>query len=346
MAYGSIEVGGILYSPNPWGRHKPSPFLFWVLVLFTVFSMMITTNHLWRGGEREPFLDEIAAAHVCSHPPTGTCAVDMSAVTAGRFDLHEAENPLLGFIFKQLFDGSRSELREVLCGAHVVLNDPTGAAYAFLTSLPGATRRVSSHRSDRVQYGIDEGRVVSELLVGMYQNATWFQLEGNPWDPFRQPYASFKHTLDFLEYMLLWWNVGPQGVSQFTERNPLRVSKILSVAEACSKVCGLSFKAGSSSKALSGQGRRGLFGGASIPSSSFMAVEASTDTAEGVHHRPQRSWSTMDSILGVGSDLLPQSTVNLDKLPNAIVGMPAQTTIIPDLDDEVPHTVRIRSLSA
>jgi hypothetical protein len=157
-----------------------------------------------------------------------------------RFDLHPAENPLLGFLWQQVLGQSRTELLEVLSGAHVIIDDPEGKAYAFLESLPGAERRsFSTHRSDRAQYDIPEGYFVSSLLIGYLNNATWFQLEGAPWDLNNHFWQSLGHILDTTEYImsLMSSNVGPLGTSKYTDRRPLRKKHVAPVHKVCPIGC-------------------------------------------------------------------------------------------------------------
>jgi hypothetical protein len=156
------------------------------------------------------------------------------------YDLHPAEHPLLGFLWKQVLSHSRTELLEVLSGAHVVLDDPEGKVYAFLGNLPGAERRsASTHRSDRAQYDIPEGRVVSSLLIGYLDNATWFQLEGAPWDLRHHFWSSLPHILDCFEYILsmMTRNVGPLGTSRYTDSKPLRKKIVAPVGKVCPTIC-------------------------------------------------------------------------------------------------------------
>jgi hypothetical protein len=157
-----------------------------------------------------------------------------------RFDLHPSENPLLGFIWEQVVVKNRREMREVLSGAHVVIRDPEGSIYRFLESLPGAARRTTStHRSDRTQYDIPEGRVVSSLLIGYLNGATWFQLEGAPWDLKNHFWHSLGHIFDFTEYFLTLMsnNVGPLGTSKYVDWKPLRKETIALVDEVCPTAC-------------------------------------------------------------------------------------------------------------
>lgn len=207
-----------------------------VLAFFVFVCVITVVRHHRRGAELDPLLEAISASRVCYHSQTETCAVELGESATARFDLHEAENPLFGFLYAQLGLSDLDGMREVLGGAHVQLEDG-GSAYGFLTQLPGAAKRISSHDSDRAQYGIPEGRIVSTLLVGTLRNHTWFQLEASSWDPWRNPLASLGHVADYLEYKATGMNVGPLGTSRSTEAHPLALGHVGSVQKACPLAC-------------------------------------------------------------------------------------------------------------
>lgn len=210
-----------------------------LVVAIGSLSGIIVVRHATRGKELKPLLDAMAGSKICNDVRTGTCALELLQQYADQFDLHEAENPLFGFLFAQMSRGDRAELSEVLCGAHVQVRDEDGSIYNFLTSLPGATRRTSSHRSDRSQFGIPEGRVVSTLLVGHLGNQTWFQLEGSPWGTRQTVWNLLGHALDFIEYSTLGQNVGPLGTSRLTDRQSLMAGSPKPVGEACPETCAI-----------------------------------------------------------------------------------------------------------
>jgi len=209
----------------------------WCFMVVAGMVAAITIRHNRRGTELDPLLDAIASSKVCLLTKMDTCAVELTDNSAIHFDLHEAENPLFGFLYQQVARGDRDKMRDILMGAHVLLDDERGLVYSFLTQLPSAKRRISSHDSDRAQYGIPEGRVVSTLLVGTLHNQTWFQLEASAWDPWHQPLSSIGHVLDCMEYFVLGLNVGPLGVSRYTEREPI-VARPASTSDACPLACG------------------------------------------------------------------------------------------------------------
>jgi len=209
------------------------------VVAFTL-GLGVVVRHWRRSGELQPLLDSIADDQACAHEQTATCALKLTGEESNRFDLHPAENPLLGFIWQQVVLQNLAEMQEVLSGAHVIIPDPHGTSYAFLHSLPAAVRRTSStHSSDRAQYDIPEGRVVASLLIGYLDNATWFQLEGAPWDLKNDFWRSLGHIFDTTEYVASFMkkNVGPLGTSRYTDQAPLLKSTVLPVSEACPSPC-------------------------------------------------------------------------------------------------------------
>eukprot|EP00747_Dinoflagellata_sp_TGD_P192245 gnl/TRDRNA2_/TRDRNA2_56811_c0_seq1.p1 gnl/TRDRNA2_/TRDRNA2_56811_c0~~gnl/TRDRNA2_/TRDRNA2_56811_c0_seq1.p1 ORF type:complete len:297 (+),score=45.42 gnl/TRDRNA2_/TRDRNA2_56811_c0_seq1:26-892(+) len=208
-----------------------------VVLLVLGLGIAATVQQQRREAELEPLLDAISSSAGCD-APTATCAVELSDTASSRFDLHPAENPLFGFLQLQVLEHDREKMKEVLCGAHLQIHDIDGSTYTFLTNLPGAWVRISSHDSDRAQYGIPEGRIVSSLLVGTLHNFTWLQLEAHPWDVWHDPVGSMGHALDYVKYRFTGMNVGPLGLSRFTDRHPLEVlHRRKGVAEACPQQC-------------------------------------------------------------------------------------------------------------
>lgn len=208
--------------------------------MFLTLASGVAMRHWRRGFDLEPLLDAISREKACAHRETETCALRFSVKESERFDLHPAEHPLLGFIWRQVVSKSLTEMREVLSGGHVVIGDPDASSYTFLHNLPGAVRRESStHISDRAQYDIPEGRVVMSLLIGYLDGATWFQLEGAPWDLKHNFWRSLGHVCDTSEYFLslMTRNVGPLGTSRYTDRRPLRKDGVMGIPEACPTAC-------------------------------------------------------------------------------------------------------------
>lgn len=223
-----------------WGQDRPRRCLCAACCLTSLAAAMVVLaglRHAWRGSKLEPLLKAIVSSDVCLDSTTGVCTLSFSEADAAAFDLHEREREVLGFLYGQVARGERGEMRQVLSGAHVKLQDADGFVYDFLRRLPAAHRRISSHSSDRPQYGVPEGRVLSALLVGTLSNATWLQLEGSPWDPGHRPLGSLGHVLDFLEYAASGRNVGPLGTSPSTDRRPLLAGPPAPVSEACPRTC-------------------------------------------------------------------------------------------------------------
>ncbi len=52
---------------------------------------------------------------------------------------------------------------------------------------------------------------------------TWFQFEGAGWEPFNKPFESFLHAVNYIQYRVTGKQVGPLGVSAFTDRRPIRL---------------------------------------------------------------------------------------------------------------------------
>jgi len=111
-----------------------------------------------------------------------------------QFDIHPVEAVFLGTVFVRLARKDMAVMRDILCGAHVVIQYPSdssvdGYYYQFFTSLKDSYTRTSSHSSSSAQYGVPEGLVLKTLLIGDTQNKnTWFQLEGAEWSPLHHPF--------------------------------------------------------------------------------------------------------------------------------------------------------------
>jgi hypothetical protein len=128
-----------------------------------------------------------------------------------------------------------SQLREVLCGAHVLVDDPDlYARWRF----PQDRERLSSHHRniDKRTYpdiGL-KGPLVREKLHGRTTAGTWMQLEKTPASMgpgIRLPSVTdLKHLLDYVVYRLTKSNVGPWGLSKNTERRPMYLSPSLSTS--------------------------------------------------------------------------------------------------------------------
>jgi len=192
---------------------------------------------------RGPFLEALDDAAICSRKGVGgrcdrTCAVELGSLNATYFDLHPAENLLFGFIFEQLVNRSHDKMIDILGGAHVQFHDPDGCDHKFLTNLPGAYKRISSHPSTTAQYGITEGRVIHTILMGTNEDKkTWFQLEGAPWGA--TFVDSINHILDASIYFITGRQrqMGPLGTSAYTDKSPLVVGAPRPGLQVCATKC-------------------------------------------------------------------------------------------------------------
>lgn len=203
---------------------------------FTVLAVVVAVRHAWRMRLLNPVLDLIVSSNVCQSASNGVCELDISEASATKFDLHERESPILGFLFSQVIGKDRTLMEEVLRGAHIRVQDTDGWVYKFLTSQPGAYKRISSHRSTKPQFGIPEGHILSTILVGAVDNTTWLQMESSHWDPFHRPLGALGHILDYVEYFVIRQNVGPLGTSPATDRHPLTVGS-LGALSSCPRQC-------------------------------------------------------------------------------------------------------------
>ncbi len=126
------------------------------------------------------------------------------------------------------------QLREVLCGAHVLVDAPElYERWRF----PKSRERLSSHHRtiDKTTYpdiGL-KGPLVREKLHGRTAAGTWVQLEKTPaamGAGFRLPsLTDVRHLMDYVVYRITKRNVGPWGLSGMTERRPMYLSPDLGV---------------------------------------------------------------------------------------------------------------------
>ncbi|CAE7168006.1 unnamed protein product [Symbiodinium pilosum] len=209
------------------------------------FGILVGTSISARGRLLEPMLDMLSKSEYCHRTGAATCIVELPASELLEFDLHppQAEQVLMGFMYMQVARGDRATMREILCGAHVLvqrdeLNTPSGenfTAYQLLQSMPGAYKRLSSHRSDAQQYGIPQGEVLHTLLLGDLGGHTWFQFEGNG---VTSVISWLLHMANYFEYKITGRNIGPLGTSQFTDRWPLVIKSPVSLeTKECPTLC-------------------------------------------------------------------------------------------------------------
>jgi hypothetical protein len=126
------------------------------------------------------------------------------------------------------------QLRDVLCGGHVIVDDP--GLYENWRFARVSHQRLSSHHRniDKTLYpdiGM-RGLVVREKLHGRTEQGTWVQLEKTPaaFGKGKLPSLSdVRHLMDYITYRVTRSNVGPWGLSRWTERRPIYLSPDLAV---------------------------------------------------------------------------------------------------------------------
>jgi hypothetical protein len=126
------------------------------------------------------------------------------------------------------------QLRDVLCGGHVIVDDPD--LYESWGFPQVSHQRLSSHHRD-----IDKalypdigmrGLVVREKLHGRTAQGTWVQLEKTPAAFGKRKLPSLddvRHLMDYVIYRVTRSNVGPWGLSRWTERRPIYLSPNVAV---------------------------------------------------------------------------------------------------------------------
>jgi hypothetical protein len=126
------------------------------------------------------------------------------------------------------------QLRDVLCGGHVVVDDPD--LYENWRFTRVSHQRLSSHHRD-----IDKklypdigmrGLVVREKLHGRTAQGTWLQLEKTPAVFGKRKLPTLddvRHLMDYITYRVTHSNVGPWGLSRWTEQRPIYLSPDLAV---------------------------------------------------------------------------------------------------------------------
>ena len=127
-----------------------------------------------------------------------------------------------------------SQLHDVLCGGHVLIDDPH--LYEDWRFTKVSHLRVSSHHRDidKARYpdiGM-RGQVVREKLHGRTAQGTWVQLEKTPAAFGKRKLPSLtdiRHLMDYVVYRVTRSNVGPWGLSRLTERRPMYLSPDLAV---------------------------------------------------------------------------------------------------------------------
>jgi len=126
------------------------------------------------------------------------------------------------------------QLHDVLCGGHVIIDDP--GLYEDWRFARVSHQRLSSHHRniDKAVYpdiGM-RGQVVREKLHGRTEQGTWVQLEKTPAAFGKRKLPSLgdiRHLMDYITYRVTRSNVGPWGLSKWTERRPIYLSPDLAV---------------------------------------------------------------------------------------------------------------------
>jgi hypothetical protein len=119
------------------------------------------------------------------------------------------------------------QLRDVLRGAHVLIDDP--ALYARWQFPNVSYQRISSHHHEidkhkYPDYGM-RGPLLRQKLHGRTIPGTWVQLEKTPVAPGKRPsWVDVLHLADYVIYRVTRSNVGPWGRSSDTEKRPIYLS--------------------------------------------------------------------------------------------------------------------------
>lgn len=126
------------------------------------------------------------------------------------------------------------QLRDVLCGGHVLIDDPQ--LYEDWRFTQVSHLRISSHHRDIDKKRYPDigmrGQVVREKLHGRTAQGTWVQLEKTPAAFGKRKLPSLndiRHLMDYVVYRVTRSNVGPWGLSRVTERRPMYLSPDLAV---------------------------------------------------------------------------------------------------------------------
>jgi hypothetical protein len=121
------------------------------------------------------------------------------------------------------------QLRDVLCGGHVLVDDPELYEKWRFESVSHA--RISSHHRDIDKKRYPDigmrGQLVREKLHGRTVEGTWVQLEKTPaaFGKAKLPSVNdLRHLMDYVMYRITRSNVGPWGLSRLTERRPMYLS--------------------------------------------------------------------------------------------------------------------------
>ncbi len=113
-------------------------------------------------------------------------------------------------------------VKEIMCGANIVIKGTSKELFNKLTRIKGANRRPSSHPHKKdTSFGI-ASPLFGELLFWIDEEGrTRLQFEAHP---LTSVYNFFCHTSDFLKYRLTGAQQGPYGSSLYTDLTPLAIS--------------------------------------------------------------------------------------------------------------------------
>ena len=113
----------------------------------------------------------------------------------------------------KFIDLTDTQVEEIQNGAHVILKDDGHLYDKFWAD--GQPRCYCQHQSRRKVYDIPAK--TGNVLVGFLQG-TWLQWE-------RSTPCSLGHVVDLFKYLLTHKNQGPFGESEFTDKNPMILTK-------------------------------------------------------------------------------------------------------------------------
>lgn len=150
-----------------------------------------------------------------------------AGLTKAAARLTEEEGVILADLERHGLDVT--QLREVLCGAHVLVDVPDlYERWRF----PDSRERLSSHHKDVDKATYPDlgfkGPIVREKLHGRTEQGTWVQLEKTPASAGKGLHMptllDLQHLMDYVVYRITRRNVGPWGLSGLTEKRPMYLS--------------------------------------------------------------------------------------------------------------------------
>lgn len=119
--------------------------------------------------------------------------------------------------------------KEVLKGAHLVIENKDLSQK--LKSDTETRKRISSHYRGQKEeeFGINL-KSTADFLVGLNPDCLWLQME-NSKVSFEEgiiwgAVLAVLHILDYIQYKITGKNVGPCGLSEYTESNPLKLDNV------------------------------------------------------------------------------------------------------------------------